>query len=347
MKLSIVIPTFNQGHYIGDCLTSIRRQTFRDFEVIIQDAESTDQTGAICLSFAREDSRFRYFREIDSGQSDAINRGLSRSSGEFWTWICSDDAYANDLALDHLVNLFEMVFQKDTRVVGVFGDAQYISEDGITLNPYPSQKRDLRRQDFKMVWPLSQPSLLLRRQMVLDVGGVDPSLHFGMDLDLFIRLLDGDRYFMYAPNLVAKIRVQPESKSIKLRHQTAVDALAIVKKHYGDTGSLMESTHGHEYFVAKRQAFRAALLRRLEGSMWTCKMVAFMRFIMFSAWKFRNKAIYYMNQGREENNFRALFYRVVWRCFYLFRKCLFVPVQGVRNKLTHVYELLRGHPGVK
>src|SRR4051794_10116781 len=95
MKASIVIPTFNQGPFINECLLSILNQSYQNFEVIIQDSMSTDQTEEICQRFASKDARFLYFREKDTGQSDAINRGLARSTGEIWTWICSDDYYTD------------------------------------------------------------------------------------------------------------------------------------------------------------------------------------------------------------------------------------------------------------
>ena len=97
--LSIVVPTFNQGQYIADCLNSICNQSYENIEVIIQDSLSDDETESICTAAAIADSRVKYFREKDSGQSDAINRGLRRSSGAAWTWICSDDFYLNDHCL--------------------------------------------------------------------------------------------------------------------------------------------------------------------------------------------------------------------------------------------------------
>src|SRR5208337_241637 len=104
MKVSIVVPTLNQGKYLTECLESIYTQTYRDMEVIIQDSLSNDGTEAVRNKYTQMDPRFRYCREEDSGQSDAINRGLAKSSGELCTWICSDDRYNNSLAVARLVD---------------------------------------------------------------------------------------------------------------------------------------------------------------------------------------------------------------------------------------------------
>jgi glycosyltransferase involved in cell wall biosynthesis len=67
MQLSIVIPTYNQGQFIADCIESIVNQSFKDLEVIIQDSMSSDETERICKEYAKRDSRIQYFREKDSG----------------------------------------------------------------------------------------------------------------------------------------------------------------------------------------------------------------------------------------------------------------------------------------
>src|SRR4051812_44387931 len=120
MKLSIVVPTLNQGCFIEECLLSIQKQTYRDFEVIIQDSLSTDETESVCKKFIDQDPRFSYFRERDSGQSDAINRGMNRSTGQLWTWLCSDDYFAEMSALEVLVKRIQDEPKDSKKVVGVF-----------------------------------------------------------------------------------------------------------------------------------------------------------------------------------------------------------------------------------
>ena len=261
MKLSIVVPTFNQGPYIRDCLESIQRQTFADWEVVIQDGLSTDDTQSICEAVAAADSRVRYFREQDFGQSDAINRGLERTQGHLWTWICSDDRYSAPRALDDLIVAFDAARALDTKCVGVFGDAQFIYQDGKIAYPYGNQRREIRRLDFKILWPFSQPALLILRRRVLAAGGVDTGLYLGMDLDLFFKYLADDEKFLYCPTMVADIRLQPSSKSVKFRVATAENALALVKKHTGGYGNPHDSAFVIELAQARVERALALFFR--------------------------------------------------------------------------------------
>lgn len=243
--VSIVIPTYNQGPYIEDCLRSIANQSYRNIEIIIQDSESNDQTQEVCLRYQNQDSRFKYFREKDKGQSDAINRGLARSSGVYWTWICSDDRYHVNDAITSLVAGFSKTsFFKKT--YGVFGNAYYMTEEGESMGEYPCVGRPVYKADFQENWPFSQPASLLLRERVVRVGGVVVDLHLGMDLDLFIKMLDGGGCFKYVPQGIADVRVQLNSKSVRYRQATAVNALQVVEKHFGTIGNPYGSAYARE-----------------------------------------------------------------------------------------------------
>jgi glycosyltransferase involved in cell wall biosynthesis len=186
MQLSIVIPTYNQGQFIADCIESIVNQSFKDLEVIIQDSMSSDETERICKEYATRDSRIQYFREKDSGQSDAINRGLKRSTGKYWTWICSDDRFSNLTCLEKLVQAIETKNPKE--YVGVFGKAAFISEAGDFVGNYQSPQQRFGCKRFSIDPGLFlQPSSILVCERVKEVGGVVESLHLGMDLDLFLK----------------------------------------------------------------------------------------------------------------------------------------------------------------
>jgi glycosyltransferase involved in cell wall biosynthesis len=244
MQLSIVIPTYNQGQFIADCIESIVNQSFKDLEVIIQDSMSSDETERICKEYAKRDSRIQYFREKDSGQSDAINRGLKRSTGKYWTWICSDDRFSNLTCLEKLVQAIETKNPKE--YVGVFGKAAFISEAGDFVGNYQSLSKDLVVKDFQLTWPLSQPSSILVCERVKEVGGVVESLHLGMDLDLFLKMLTGNYKFLFVDHLVADVRMQDNSKSIKYRKATALNALSLVIAYFGSIGDLKNSDYFKE-----------------------------------------------------------------------------------------------------
>ena len=95
--LSIIIPSFNQGIYLSECLKSIFSQTFKNFEVLIIDNCSTDNTKKIINKYKRKYSeKIKFISKKDKGQSDAINKGIKLSRGVYITWQNADDYYYKD-----------------------------------------------------------------------------------------------------------------------------------------------------------------------------------------------------------------------------------------------------------
>jgi glycosyltransferase involved in cell wall biosynthesis len=91
-KVSIGVPVFNGENYLAQALESILAQDFADFEVIISDNCSTDKTPEICTSFAKRDSRVKYFRnDSNIGASPNYNRTFELSRGEYFKWCAHDD----------------------------------------------------------------------------------------------------------------------------------------------------------------------------------------------------------------------------------------------------------------
>ena len=99
--ISIIIPSFNQGKFIEKCLKSITAQTFVDYEVIIQDNNSTDNTKSILQEYKKLKNFYIYF-EKDKGQADAINKGIKKCRGQWLTWQNCDDYYVSNMVFEKL-----------------------------------------------------------------------------------------------------------------------------------------------------------------------------------------------------------------------------------------------------
>lgn len=103
-KFSIVVPVYNVSRYVADCLDSLRRQSFVDWEAICVDDGSTDGSGAILDAFQQKDSRFRVVHQANGGLSVARNTGLDLALGEYVGFLDGDDAIAEDW-LQHAADL--------------------------------------------------------------------------------------------------------------------------------------------------------------------------------------------------------------------------------------------------
>lgn len=91
MLISVIVPAYNDGNYIRDCLFSIINQTYRDFEIIVIDDGSSDNTGKICDEIADKDNRIKVIHKENTGVSDSRNVGIKEAIGEYICFVDSDD----------------------------------------------------------------------------------------------------------------------------------------------------------------------------------------------------------------------------------------------------------------
>ena len=123
MKLSVLMPSYNYGRFIGQAIRSCETTTF-ETEVVVQDAGSSDETAAV-LSSISGNVAVKYFIEPDGGQSDALNRALERSTGEVIGWLNADELYI-PRSLDRIMD----TFRKNPEVDVVHADTIFINETG-------------------------------------------------------------------------------------------------------------------------------------------------------------------------------------------------------------------------
>lgn len=102
MKFSIVIPVYNVEKYVRECVESVLRQTFQDYEIILVDDGSTDDSPAICDELSRKERTVRCLHQANLGLSGARNAGLSEASGDYVIFIDSDDYLLDDQVLQEI-----------------------------------------------------------------------------------------------------------------------------------------------------------------------------------------------------------------------------------------------------
>ena len=95
--ISIIVPVYNVESYLKECLESIQKQTYTNFEVILVNDGSTDNSKEICEEYCRKDTRFHLINQENQGQSIARNRGVAESTGEFIVFVDSDDVIKSDM----------------------------------------------------------------------------------------------------------------------------------------------------------------------------------------------------------------------------------------------------------
>ena len=230
MRLSFVIPTRNQGRFIAQCIDSCFAQGIADSEIVVVDGASTDDTREV---LARYGDRIRWVSEPDRGQSDALNKGVRMARGELIAWINSDDYYASDRAIAALLAAFDA----EPGVDIAYGHGVRVDVDGNEIGPY--RARAVTGVTQIITHPASfvlQPSLVFRRELFLGVGGVDESLHYTMDYELWIRLFAAARVTRFIPEVIACARYHTDAKSIAAMGKQIREALRVKQRNARDRG---------------------------------------------------------------------------------------------------------------
>lgn len=189
-KVSVVIPVYNYAHLIHETLDGVGRQSFQDFEVLVVDDGSTDNTEEV---MARYDRRFRYLRQANQGPAAARNNGVAKAQGEFIAFLDHDDVW-NERHLESLLECFS-----DYPSAGLaFDDAQYFG-DGIAPEPTHIDDDVVRSLIGKKVpirriwqcWVASMSVVMVKRSLFNELGGLNPKIWGLDDLHFYLRVAAG------------------------------------------------------------------------------------------------------------------------------------------------------------
>lgn len=249
--VSIVIPTFNRARYLRDALDSVFGQTVRNFEVVLIDDGSTDDTKDVIKQYGSE---IRYFYQENSGRSVARNRGLAEARGEYIAFLDSDDIWYPD----HLQRQFDYL-DRHSDTVFLHGLIDEIREDG-TKEIRGSQqlarlfaKANKKKYTYEKLLDsclIFTSTLLVSRKLLEEVGGYAPGLLAREDLELYLRIVRVARigylggtpitsYRRHAGNVYIELgnkAILGEYKKIFLRHtieqkKGVVNAKALAQAH--------------------------------------------------------------------------------------------------------------------
>jgi glycosyltransferase involved in cell wall biosynthesis len=180
--ISVIIPSLNQGRFIDEAIRSLLDQGYPNVEIFVADGGSTDHT---LERLKAHGDQIRWISEKDEGQADAIIKGFARTTKPWLTWLNSDDVQCGDA----LWRVDEVIAANPAAEV-VVGRAHYMDEDGSNPRPYPTiaigSGDNLKKEIFEKGY-MAQPSVFFRRDVYERVGGLNPSLKFCMDYDLWAR----------------------------------------------------------------------------------------------------------------------------------------------------------------
>ncbi len=185
--VSVVIPTYNHAAYVLETLDSVFAQTFADFEVIVVNDGSPDDTAARLRPLA-EAGRIRYFEQPNAGQAAARNRGLAEARGEFIAFLDDDDVWPPDKLAWQVA-----VLRDEPGVDVVYG--QRLEMGGGPTHPGDhAPEGEVFAAFVSQGWIQSPGQVLIRRSALERTGGFDPAIWGTDDWDLWLRLARGSQF---------------------------------------------------------------------------------------------------------------------------------------------------------
>ncbi len=237
--VSVVIPTYNRADTVGHAVESVRAQTFTDYEIIVVDDGSRDNTAAVVARFG---DAVRYIAQPNGGVAVARNRGVAEARGRYVAFLDSDDAWL-PAKLER-----QMAFVAQRPELGfAYADARVVDESGRELGVKPVQRpvadtlEALLQGNF-----IPTLTVVARRDAVQAVGGFDPQLRGPEDYDLWMRL-------------AARYPFAGVRETLAVYHQSGSGLSGDPNKIYAEYLKIFRKLLGHEEFAAHRAQVRRRL----------------------------------------------------------------------------------------
>jgi glycosyltransferase involved in cell wall biosynthesis len=223
--VSIVTPSFNQARYLEETIRSVLGQTYERIEYILIDGGSTDGSLEIIQKYT--DKVSYWVSEKDKGQTDAINKGFKAAHGSILAWLNSDDVYQPRAVSEAVAYLMDQ-----PQVGMVYGDLDFVDENGQVIGRFPAAQTDLRRLRRGYVH-IPQPAAFFRAELWQQVAPLDDSFYFAMDYDLWVRLARLTELKYLPGNPWASFRLHSGAKTISADERCWPEMLRV---HYRDGG---------------------------------------------------------------------------------------------------------------
>ncbi len=233
--ISIVTPSFNQGEFIEETIVSVVSQEGDFFlDYIVMDGGSKDNSVEIIKKYEQilkkgewkvncRGIHYRWTSQKDKGQSDAINHGFHRASGQIFGWLNSDDVYYPGA----LQSVAKVDWEKTDFC---YGEGMWILHDARDLGLYPTFPPDKYSLYFQCT--LCQPTVFFSRNAWQELGDFSLDYHCVFDFEYWMRAVFGGKHFRFIPKLLAKSRMYPENKSLSGQHIVGKERANLLATYY-------------------------------------------------------------------------------------------------------------------
>lgn len=248
-KISIITPSYNQAQYLERTILSVLNQDYPDLEYIIIDGGSTD--GSVDIIKKYHDQLAYWESEPDAGQTDAINKGLKRATGELIAWQNSDDTFEPGIFLTCAKHAI-----KNPQIDLFIGNMNIIdSDDNLVRDLYYVKPTYNALRAEGMV--VANQASFWRWRVHDEVGYLNEDLHYAFDYEWFLRLLKGHKA-MHIDEVWGNLRYHPDTKTHTMQEKfqeereifyTPIEPGNLVKNYYKARRMVLTLRNGHFSYV--------------------------------------------------------------------------------------------------
>lgn len=273
-KLSIIIPSYNQGAYIEETLLSIINQNYPAKELIVIDGGSTDNTVDI---IKRYEQHITYWvSENDNGQSHAINKGFAKATGDYIAWMNSDDVYSKEA--------FKVIFTKPAIeqydfIFGAVNVGEYVDEKAVYYGFNKKRKLglyNLLHFFYSADYIIPSQSVFIKRDFILqhNIGFLNEGYHYCMDMEWYCRIaLARPLQFEYTEAL-SFFRINNSTKTGSQYFGMQAEAIQVFLNYRKYLNSIQE-----------RKMFKLIFYHRIKNALFRNKINVKINSLLAIAWR--------------------------------------------------------------
>lgn len=260
--VTVITPTYNRADFLPEAIEGVLAQTFGDFELLVVDDGSTDNSPEIIADYEARDGRIRSFRQENQGQSVARNRALSAARGEFICFLDSDNYWPSEKLEQQIA-----VFKAHPAVDVIYGDTITIDKE----SREKSRHNMTRYSGHIAKWMLrdncvSMNTAMARRKCFDQMGGMSGQRRVADDYDLWLKF-SAWYQFLYVPEYWAYYRVMDDqiSSDKTARFDSNEAIIHDFRRLYPEAVSEHDFNAGFAFFYVRKARYLASVGRKREA----------------------------------------------------------------------------------
>lgn len=188
--VTVVMPAYNSSEYLRESIESVLAQTFKNFELLVIDDGSYDDTAAIVHSYIKQDNRVKLISQTNQGVSATRNRGINLSKSEYIAFIDADDTWFPDKLNNHLQS-----FKSNANLGISFAKVVFLNSNSKLAGVATTRLNKLQPQHFLYENPtITVSNLVVKREVFQCIGDFDTSMSYAEDLDFLLRVITSKKW---------------------------------------------------------------------------------------------------------------------------------------------------------